>query len=312
MGLVDRLPLGLGWNDVGSLQRQHDGPETVECSCRSGRRTSVSPGYFHAAGTTLLAGRTFTWHDDKNSPRVAIVNREFARKVFGSERGPQWADISRQMDGTRIQVVGIVEDGKIQDPHGRSAAGGVSADPAVAVEFDLAGGALESRPAATGRRPCERNLRNLDAGLPFTIKTWNKRTGQRSVCLTRSDGVAGGAGRIGRDAGGNRNLRHGLLLGEQTAAGAGHPHRAGRAAQGSAGGGAGAGFRLLAFGSVAGLLLGMAATKVLSFIVYQATPRDPLVLAGVVLTMLLLGLLAAWIPAQRALGADPLILLREE
>jgi len=54
------------------------------------------------------------------------------------------------------------------------------------------------------------------------------------------------------------------------------------------------------------------ATKLLSFIVYQATPRDPLVLAGVVLAMLLLGLLATWIPAQRALSVDPLILLREE
>jgi ABC-type lipoprotein release transport system permease subunit len=58
--------------------------------------------------------------------------------------------------------------------------------------------------------------------------------------------------------------------------------------------------------------LGIAATRVLSFIVYQATPRDPLVLAGVVLAMLLLGLIATWIPAQRALSADPLILLREE
>jgi ABC-type lipoprotein release transport system permease subunit len=46
--------------------------------------------------------------------------------------------------------------------------------------------------------------------------------------------------------------------------------------------------------------------------VYQATPRDPVVLGGVILTMLLLGLVAAWIPAQRALGADPLRLLREE
>jgi len=46
--------------------------------------------------------------------------------------------------------------------------------------------------------------------------------------------------------------------------------------------------------------------------VYQATPRDPLVLAGVVLAMLSLGLLATWIPAQRALSIDPLRLLREE
>jgi len=70
--------------------------------------------------------------------------------------------------------------------------------------------------------------------------------------------------------------------------------------------------KLLAIGSAAGLGLGILATRVLAFIVYQATPRDPLVLAGVVLAMALLGLLATWIPAQRALSVDPLILLRED
>jgi ABC-type antimicrobial peptide transport system permease subunit len=60
------------------------------------------------------------------------------------------------------------------------------------------------------------------------------------------------------------------------------------------------------------LLLGILAGRVLASIVYQATPRDPLVLGGVVLIMSLLGLLATWIPAQRALSVDPLILLREE
>jgi ABC-type lipoprotein release transport system permease subunit len=54
------------------------------------------------------------------------------------------------------------------------------------------------------------------------------------------------------------------------------------------------------------------AARVLSYIVYEASPRDPLVLGGVVLVMLLLGLLATWIPAQRALSVDPLMLLREE
>ena len=71
-------------------------------------------------------------------------------------------------------------------------------------------------------------------------------------------------------------------------------------------------FKLLALGSVAGLILGLLATRVLAAIVYQATPRDPVVLAGVVLSMALLGLLATWIPAHRALNVDPLILLREE
>jgi ABC-type antimicrobial peptide transport system permease subunit len=71
-------------------------------------------------------------------------------------------------------------------------------------------------------------------------------------------------------------------------------------------------FKLLAFGSATGLLLGILASRVLASIVYQATPRDPLVMAGVVLAMSFLGLLATWIPAQRALSIDPLILMREE
>jgi ABC-type antimicrobial peptide transport system permease subunit len=64
--------------------------------------------------------------------------------------------------------------------------------------------------------------------------------------------------------------------------------------------------KLLAAGSAAGLVLGVLASRVLASIVYQATPRDPLVLAGVVAAMLLLGLLATWIPAQRALTVNPL------
>jgi ABC-type antimicrobial peptide transport system permease subunit len=71
-------------------------------------------------------------------------------------------------------------------------------------------------------------------------------------------------------------------------------------------------FRLLAFGSAAGLLLGILASRVLAFIVFEATPRDPLVLAGVVVAMALLGLIATWIPARRALSIDPMVLLREE
>ena len=72
--------------------------------------SAISPEYFRAAGTTLLTGRTFTWHDDRNAPRVAIINREFARRVLRSVTNA----ISRHYkmpDGTRIEVVGVVEEG---------------------------------------------------------------------------------------------------------------------------------------------------------------------------------------------------------
>jgi ABC-type antimicrobial peptide transport system permease subunit len=66
------------------------------------------------------------------------------------------------------------------------------------------------------------------------------------------------------------------------------------------------------FGSATGLALGVLASRVLAYIVCQATSRDPLVLTGAVSAMALLGLIATWIPARRALSLAPMILLREE
>ena len=69
---------------------------------------------------------------------------------------------------------------------------------------------------------------------------------------------------------------------------------------------------LLGVGSVGGLLLGFAASRLLAGIVYQATASDPVVIVAVVLTMALLGLVSAALPARRALRVDPMVLLRDE
>jgi ABC-type antimicrobial peptide transport system permease subunit len=69
---------------------------------------------------------------------------------------------------------------------------------------------------------------------------------------------------------------------------------------------------VLGLGSVLGLLSGLFASRLLGQIVYQANPRDPEVVGGTVLMMVLLGIAASAIPARRALGADPSRLMREE
>jgi hypothetical protein len=270
----------------------------------------VSPGYFQAAATTLLAGRTFTWHDDKNAPRIAVVNQEFARKLFGSEQ-KALGGYFKIWGGTRVQVVGIVEDGKYKT---------LSEDQQPAMFLPI----LQSPSSDTWllvrseRSPTElagaleRTLRHLDSGLPITINTWYKALDTAlfaARAATIALGVLGCLGAMLAITGifgmaaytVSKRLRE---LGIRIALGA-QRREVLQTALGRV-------FRLLAFGSATGLILGLAATRVLSFIVYQATPRDPLVLAGVIVTMLALGLLAAWMPAQRALAADPLILLREE
>src|SRR6202522_2355478 len=75
---------------------------------------NVTPDYFRASGTSLLAGRAFTWHDDTNAPRVAVVNPEFASKILGSIPDAV-GRYFKMRDGTRVRVVGLVEDGKYKN-----------------------------------------------------------------------------------------------------------------------------------------------------------------------------------------------------
>jgi ABC-type antimicrobial peptide transport system permease subunit len=155
-------------------------------------------------------------------------------------------------------------------------------------------------------------LRSLDASLPVYVDTWSKGL-ELSLFPSRMAAIALGVmglmgvmlsitGIFGLAAYSvSKRLRE---LGIRMALGAQRKEVL-RAALGRP-------FRLLAFGSGVGLLLGILTSRVLAHIVFQATPRDPLVLAGVVLTMGLLGLVATWIPAQRALSIDPAQLLRDE
>jgi predicted permease len=270
----------------------------------------ISPGYLHAEGTTLLAGRAFTWGDDKNSPRVAVVNREFARRIFGSVEkaiGSRY----KMPDGTRIQVVGVAEDGKY---------GTLTEDPKAAMflsilQFPANAAWLVVRSSGDPQQlgaAIRGTLHQLDAGLPVVIETRYEEIGANlfpSRMAALSLGVMGLMGAMLSITGifgmaaysVSRRMRE---LGIRVALGA-QRKQVVQAALGRA-------FQLLGWGSTAGLLLGMLASRVLAFVVYQATPRDPLVLAGVVLAMSLLGLLATWIPARRALSVDPMILLREE
>jgi ABC-type antimicrobial peptide transport system permease subunit len=68
----------------------------------------------------------------------------------------------------------------------------------------------------------------------------------------------------------------------------------------------------VASGCTAGLALGLAAARLMASIVYQASPRDPLVLSAAVITMAAAGIAAGYRPARRALNIDPAEVLRQE
>ena len=309
VGLNNNIPLSLGGGDsyVYTDQTTDFRPTNYAADAMD---YVISPGYLAAAGTRLLAGRDLSFDDTDKSPRVAIVNRRFAIKVFGSVEKAIGGHF-KYWGSNRAEVVGVVEDGKYRS---------LTEDQMAAMFFSFqqqheSGTVLFVR---SQRDPqdlapaLERTVHNIDRGLPLTIRAWNQEMDTAlfaprvaSVAL----GVLGLLGAMLAITGVfgmasyvvSKRLRE---LGIRVALGAGRNEIL-SAALGRA-------FRLLAIGSIAGVVLGVLATRVLAFIVYQATPKDPVVLFGVTATMLLLGLLAALIPARRALAVDPLILLRDE
>jgi len=309
VGLIDMPPLY-----TGSLRSLIYTDKTTDMrtvnSVANALTYKISPEYFRAAGTGLLGGRSLTWHDDNNVPPVSVVNQEFALKVFGSVSSAI-GGYYKIRDGTRIQVVGVVEQGKYtsvtEDPQ-----------PAMFLPFLLSPSSETWLVVRSNRDPKQlgqvirTRLRELDQALPVYVQAWTKEldfTLFPSNMATVSLGVLGLMGAMLSVTGifgmaaysVSKRLRE---LGVRIAIGA-LPKQVLQAALGRA-------FKLLAIGSIAGLLLGILASRVLAFIVYSATPRDPLVLGGVVLAMGLLGLVATWIPARRALSIDPLILMREQ
>jgi len=309
VGYIDRAPL---WGGGHGAQIFRDEMTDLRPSkaVHTSFRYLVSPGYLRAAGATLLAGRNLTWHDDETAPRVALVSRFFAIQIFGSQENAL-NHYFKIRDGSRVQVVGIVEDGKYQS---------LTEDPDSAVFFPM----LQSSSAETSlivrstRDPAQlaasvrKSLQEVDNALPVYTGAWTKELGLSlfpARMATVSLGILGIMGAMLSITGifgmaaysVSRRLKE---LGIRLALGAGRREIL-QSALGRA-------VRLLAIGATSGLVLGLLATRVLAAIVYQATPRDPLVLTGVVVAMGLIGLLATWIPAQRALSLDPIKLLHEE
>jgi predicted permease len=270
----------------------------------------VSPEYFGTARTALLAGRSFSWYDDKNTAKVAIVNRDFARKMFGSVTSAIGRYYKTQA-GVRIQIVGVVEDGKYQvlTEDQRPAIFLPFLQSPLSFAYLLVRSTRDPQQIAAAMRS---KLHELDEGLPVDTQTWNNLLTVvqfPSRVATMALGVLGTMGALlsitgifGMAAFSVSKRRK--ELGIRMALGAQRKEVL-QSALGRA-------FNLLAFGSTAGLILGILASRVLASIVYQATPRDPLVLTGVVFAMAFMGLLATWVPAQRALSLDPLTLLRED
>jgi predicted permease len=311
-GTVSRTPFTGGLHGIPIFR-----PGTTEFKLNNSVLTpyvfTMSPGYLEAARTRLLDGRDVSWHDTTKTPYVAIVNETFARKMFGETPWGETAALGQRfiLGGNLTEVVGVAEDGKYHDMQ-------ESPQPVVYVPLSQSEDTETVFVVRSQRAPSEmaaalaRTLSGIEPNVPITVESWPDAL-EDVLFPARAATVALGVmgllaamlavtGIFGMAA--YSVSRRTKELGIRVALGARRTHVMSAAV--------GRPIVLLGVGSVVGLLSGVFATRLLGQIVYQANPRDPVVLGGAVLTMALLGIAASAIPAWRALAVDPSKLMREE
>ena len=272
----------------------------------------VAPGYFETVQTPLLAGRAFTWHDDKNAPNVAIVNQTFARMLYGNsspigQKFALWAT-------AQYQIVGEVEDGKYHSlgekpeplmmmPLAQGIGGHLSTAATLLVRSQLP----QDQVASALHRMLIREV----PGTPFTVRSWSDSVDLSLIplrAITMVLAVMGLLAAVLAMTGifGMASYSVARRMKEQgirIALGASRPQVM-RAVLGRP-------LQLLVCGSILGLGAGLLTSRVIARLGSLATPSDPLVMFSVCLAMILIGVVATWIPARRMIAIDPAQLLRE-
>jgi len=274
----------------------------------------IGPGYFRTFGIPIVRGRGFTDADDGSAPLVMIVNESFARiywpneSALGKQLRMSWAGI---VGGTGWRtVVGVAKDAHIRVlreaspiaylPVGQGIWQGYFAirtteSPAVLAPM--------IRAALTEVAPTTQlyDVRSMDDVLAPSLA--EPRLGTMLMTsfglvalLLAAIGLYGVMASLVRDQ--TREIGIRIALGASVG-------RVRAEVLGRAG-------IVVGVGAIAGLAGALATSRLLSALLFQVSPSDPVSLGGACLVLLLVGGFAAYVPARRATRIDPVQALRAE
>jgi putative ABC transport system permease protein len=269
----------------------------------------VTSGYFRALGIPLLRGRDFSEQEMWETSGVVIINESLARQLFPNEdplgkrlkHASQWQTI--------IGVVGDVRQRHLNE----------AAYPQVYVSYADFKHTTMTLAIRTTADPAaliplvRREVQTLDPALPifnvtpldsfiertitdWRLSAWLLALFAGSALLLSAIGAYGVISysvsqrtreiglRMAMGAQASDVLR--LIVGQ--------------------------GMKVVAVGAVIGLAAALALGQVVKHLLFDVSATDPLVFAGVAFLMVIVALLACWIPARRAAKVDPMIALRTE
>ncbi len=292
----------LGFNIVGQADPNAHG--------QSARFHFMSPGYFRAIGTPLVAGRFFAATDNDKTQPVLVVNEAFAKRYFPD--GAIGRNITTFNDKS-MQIVGVV--GNVKDTPS-------SAEAKPALYFDnwqfVGGGEQFIAIRATGDlRPLAaqvgREVAALDPDLPVLKVRALDDVSAMAISATRFTlmlvGAFGAIALVLAAVGVFGVISYSVAqrtneIGIRMALGALERDVLGMIV--------GHGARLAVAGVAIGVCAALLLTRAMQTLLYGVSPFDPATFAAVAGLLGVVALVACWVPARRAARVDPMTALRHE
>ena len=272
------------------------------------RRADVTPRYFETLGIPLIEGRDFTQDDNEKAPRVLIVDETTARRYW-PEQDPLGKKLS--MWGQPFVVVGVVKNSKHQFMNERP-------EPMVYMSYFRQSDNETIFQVKTKANPAELAaavegaIHEIDTGIPvFDVRSMRETTQMARIFAVMQSTFAGMFAVIA------------LILAATGIYGVVayrtqlRTHEIGvRMALGASGANVLRlvllqGLWLTMAGLVIGLVLSFGLTRFIAGLLYGISANDPMTVIGVVVLLGAMSLLACYLPAHRAMRADPVASIRE-
>jgi putative ABC transport system permease protein len=274
----------------------------------------ISHDYFTVAGIPLLQGRSFFESENLNTPRVCVVSQEMAKRFWPDEAplGKRLKLAPAESAAEWLTVIGVAGDVRYQGldrgmgpaiylPYNQAAAGGMNllvrtkGDPTQLIEAARQTvWSVDPQLAIYSARTMETILAN---------STWQRRLWGVSFAVfaalalaLAAVGVYGVMSYLADQR--TREIGIRMALGAQ-------PDAVLRLVIGQ-------GLKLVVIGVAIGLIGSLAMTRMMASLLFGVSATDPMIFTGVASLLIIVAVLACWIPARRAAKVDPMIALRTE
>jgi len=326
VALTNAMPMGSLVSTFGSSQMPLTSERDTPDMARSRQLRMfkyVSPGYFRTSGTRLIAGREYTQDDLERLRPVVIVSRNLAIEQWGSPAAALGQRVRPDPNASWREVIGVVEDvrefgANLQAPliaYWPSRVEGFAKPPAASSAPNRAVLMLRSpRAGSQGLIDAIRQrLSSVKGGVPVTVVLTMQEVYDASMTRTSFAlvmlgiaatmalvlGLVGIYGVVAYVA--TRRTREvgiRLTLGAQQREVRGMFLRHGLV--------------LTCVGIAIGLGAAAGVTRLMTSMLFEVSPVDPLTYAGVALLLMMATLLATYVPARRISRVDPAVAMRAE